>query len=155
MPTYFFDSSALAKRYVVEAGSNWVKSICNPDAQNVIACSNLVEVEVSSAFCRRCREGHITTSERDGLIASLHYDCNAEYYLLNATNTILNRAIDLLKNYPLRGYDSIQLATALVANQILVSHGIPALTFVCADNRLCNAATSEGLTVENPNNYPL
>ncbi|MBM3242698.1 hypothetical protein FJZ31_41085 [Candidatus Poribacteria bacterium] len=22
------------------------------------------------------------------------------------------------------------------------------------DNRLCNAATSEGLTVENPNNYP-
>jgi hypothetical protein len=30
MPIYFFDSSALAKRYVAEAGSNWVKSICNP-----------------------------------------------------------------------------------------------------------------------------
>jgi len=62
MPIYFVDSSALAKRYVAEVGSNWVKSICKPDARNVIACSNLTEVEVSSAFCRRCREGHITTS---------------------------------------------------------------------------------------------
>jgi len=154
MPIYFFDSSALAKRYVAEAGSNWVKSICNPDVHNVIACSNLTEVEVSSAFCRRCREGHITTSERDGLIATLHHDCNAEYYLIEVTNNIRNRAIDLLKNYPLRGYDAMQLATALVANQILVSHGLPALTFVCADNRLCNAANGEGLIVENPNNYP-
>ncbi|MBM3238987.1 type II toxin-antitoxin system VapC family toxin [Candidatus Poribacteria bacterium] len=154
MPIYFFDSSALAKRYVAEVGSNWVKSICNPNAQNIIACSNLAEVEVSSAFCRRCREGYITTSERDGLIATLHHDCNVEYYLLNVTNTILNRAIDLLKNYPLRGYDAVQLATALVANQILVSNGLPALTFACADNRLCDAAASEGLTVENPINYP-
>jgi len=154
MPTYFFDSSALAKRYVTEAGSNWVKSICNPDAHNVIVCSNLAEVEVSSVFCRRCREGHITTRERNGLIATLNHDCNAEYYLIEVTNTIRNRAIDLLKNYPLRGYDAMQLATALVANQILVSNGLPALTFVCADNRLCNAANSEGLIVENPNNYP-
>jgi len=154
MPIYFLDSSALAKRYVAELGSNWVKSICNPAARNVIACSNLTEVEVSSAFCRRCREGHITTNERNGLIATLHHDCNTEYYLLEVTNTIRNRAIDLLKNYPLRGYDAIQLATALVANQILVSYGLPALTFVCADNRLCNAADSEGLIVENPNNYP-
>jgi predicted nucleic acid-binding protein len=154
MPIYFFDSSALAKRYVAEAGSNWVKSICNPAAQNIIACSNLTEVEVSSAFCRRCREEHITTSERDRLIATLHHDCNAEYYLLDVTNAIRDKAIDLLKNYLLRGYDAMQLATALVANQILVSHSLPALTFVCADNRLYNAATSEGLMVENPNNYP-
>jgi predicted nucleic acid-binding protein len=154
MPIYFLDSSALAKRYVAEAGSNWVKSICNPNARNIIACSNLMEVEVSSAFCRRCRERHITISERDGLIATLRYDCNAEYYLLDVTNTIRNRAIDLLKNYPLRGYDAIQLATVLIANQILVSHALSALTFVCADNRLCNAAAGEGLVVENPNNYP-
>ncbi len=129
MPIYFLDSSALAKRYVAEAGSKWVKSICNPNVRNIIACSNLVEqeinkflsvsfdqtfllkrkvwVEVSSAFCRRCRERHITISERDGLIATLRHDCNAEYYLLEVTNTIRNRAIDLLKNYPLRGYDAI------------------------------------------------
>jgi predicted nucleic acid-binding protein len=154
MPIYFFDSSALVKRYVAEAGSNWVKSICNLADQNIIACSNLTEVEVSSAFCRRCRERYITTSERNGLIAALHHDCNAEYYLLEVTNTIRDRAIDLLQNYPLRGYDAVQLATAFVANQILISHDFPSLMFVCADNRLCNTATSEGLTVENPNNYP-
>ncbi|HIE28223.1 TPA: hypothetical protein EYP66_13140 [Candidatus Poribacteria bacterium] len=65
MPIYFFDSSALAKRYVAETGSNWVKSICNPvrfaqpqagafagfrPARNVIACSNLTEVEISSCI---------------------------------------------------------------------------------------------------------
>jgi predicted nucleic acid-binding protein len=124
-----FESSALAKQYVTESGSNWVKSICNPNTQNVIACSNLTEVEVSSAFCRRCREGHITTSERDRLIATLHHDCNAEYYSLDVTNAIRDKAIDLLKNYSLRGYDAMQLATALVSNQILVSHSLPVLTF--------------------------
>lgn len=154
MSVYFFDSSALAKRYVSETGSKWIKSLCNSNTGNIIICSNLTEVEVSSAFCRRCREGHISIKERNDLIKTLRHDCILEYYLLEITNNIRDKAIELLKNYKLRGYDAMQLATALVANQILISHKLGALTFVCADNRLYNAAVSERLTVDNPNNYP-
>lgn len=32
--------------------------------------------------------------------------------------------------------------------------GLPALIFLAADQRLLAAAAAEGLTVDNPNNYP-
>jgi uncharacterized protein len=30
MAAYFFDSSALVKRYVVESGTQWVRNLCDP-----------------------------------------------------------------------------------------------------------------------------
>jgi len=42
----------------------------------------------------------------------------------------------------------------LAANDALVAAGLPGLTFVAADDDLLTAASSEGLTTENPNHYP-
>ena len=147
MSVYFLESSSLTKRYVNEIGSNWVKGIVT-DPQHTIVCSQIGEVEVSSAFCRRYREGSITTTERDQLIATLHHDCSATYHALNVTDDILTEAVRLLKAYPLRTYDAIQLATALVANWTLTQQELPLLIFVCADGRLLQAAIAEGLSVE-------
>ncbi|MCZ6680412.1 MAG: hypothetical protein O7E52_24545 [Candidatus Poribacteria bacterium] len=36
MAVYFFDSSAIVKRYVSEMGTTWVGSICRPTAGNDI-----------------------------------------------------------------------------------------------------------------------
>jgi hypothetical protein len=60
----------------------------------------------------------------------------------------------LLEHHPLRTYDALHLASALLVNDQLVAVGLPPLTFLAADNRLLTAATLEGLTVDNPNNYP-
>jgi hypothetical protein len=43
------------------------------------------------------------------------------------------------------------LATALTSNRLLSDSGLPALTFLCADDRLLDAATAEGLATDNPN----
>ena len=138
---------------LVVTDTGGVKGIVT-DPQNTIVCSQIGEVEVSSAFCRRCREGSITTTERDQLIATLHHDCSATYHAINVTDDVLTEAVHLLKAYPLRAYDAIQLATALVANQTLTQQGLPSLIFVCADGRLLQAAIAEGLAVEDPNNHP-
>jgi predicted nucleic acid-binding protein len=45
---YFFDSSALVKAYIDEAGTNWVRTILD-DPQHRISISALAEVEVTSA----------------------------------------------------------------------------------------------------------
>lgn len=58
------------------------------------------------------------------------------------------------KNYRLRGYDAVQLATALDVNATLVAGGLASLTFVAADNDLIAAARGEGLHTENPNLHP-
>lgn len=67
---------------------------------------------------------------------------------------IISRAVTLTQNHRLRGYDAVQLATALVTNETLVAAGLSGLTFVAADDDLLAAARSEGLTSDNPNNYP-
>ena len=54
----------------------------------------------------------------------------------------------------LRGYDAIQLATALMTNETLTAAGLPSLIFIAADDDLLAAARDEGLAADNPNNYP-
>jgi hypothetical protein len=60
---------------------------------------------------------------------------------------------DLLERHPLRASDAIHLATALTSNQLLSNGDLPALTFLCADDRLLDAAMAEGLGVDNPNHH--
>ena len=62
--------------------------------------------------------------------------------------------MSLTQNLKLRGYDAVQLATTLVANEALTAASLPGLTFVAADHDLLTAANAEGLDAENPNRYP-
>ena len=47
----------------------------------------------------------------------------------------------------------MHLATALVTNQRLLANNLAPLIFLSADNRLNDAASAEGLTVDNPNQH--
>lgn len=77
-----------------------------------------------------------------------------EYTFVELDMRIIERARNLLDRYVLRAYDSIQLASALIANQILVERELPPLIFISADARLLQVATAEGLAVDNPNLHP-
>jgi predicted nucleic acid-binding protein len=68
----------------------------------------------------------------------------SEYRLLDLTTLVIERARKLLEHHPLRAYDSVQLASALSANDVLVAAGQSVLTFLAADDRLLAAARAEG-----------
>ena len=152
MTHYFLDSSALVKRYVVEVGANWVRSITLPSAANSIIIAHITQVEVVSGAMRRKREGTITA--RTARVTRLLVDRHAsrEYRVIGLTGQIVQRAEDLLEVHPLRAYDSIQLASALESNTRLIAAGLSPLTFISADSRLLSAA--EGLTTDDPNAHP-
>jgi predicted nucleic acid-binding protein len=57
MPSYYFDTSALAKRYVVEVGSAWVQAVVAQQSGHMIYTSVLTQPEIVSALQRRVREG--------------------------------------------------------------------------------------------------
>jgi predicted nucleic acid-binding protein len=60
----------------------------------------------------------------------------------------------VVKRYaPVRGYDAVHLATAIVLNNALIGAGQSQLVFVAADTRLCDAAQEEGLATETPNDH--
>lgn len=154
---YYFDSSALVKLYIFERGSHWVRRLIESPQEfppSVIS-SKLSVVETASAFFKRQRQGVISNSLKQRLVSRFLYDTQHRYLLTAPNDDVLTMAIDLLQRHPLRAYDAVQLATALVINQqirITWRHDTD-LTFVSADNLLCQAAQAEGLVAENPNTY--
>jgi len=64
---------------------------------------------------------------------------------------VIETAGQLLERHPLRAYDSVQLASALVAGRVLADVALPQPTFLAADDNLLAFAQAEGLLIDNPN----
>jgi predicted nucleic acid-binding protein len=77
-------------------------------------------------------------------------DCAETFLLLQVDRSVIDQAVELTQSHRLRGYDAVQLATALVANDDLVEQEHSPLVFVASDNDLLAAARAEGLTADNP-----
>jgi len=151
---YFLDSSALIKRYVVEIGSPWIKTLTDSQTGNSLLVVRITWVEVLSAFARRQREGGITAAEVAALIAKFRSEFNSRYRVIEVDLALVERAGELIVQYPLRAYDAVQLAAALRVESVLTSMPETRLIFVSADNRLLDIAQLAGLATDNPNNYP-
>jgi predicted nucleic acid-binding protein len=151
MNTYFFDASALVKRYLTEIGSKWVQTLIDSSAEDVVAVAEITRVEVAAALAARHRApGGLSLRHRDQSVALLLKHFDLEYQITALDSLTIARAVELTQNHRLRGYDAVQLATALAANHALIALGLPPLVFVAADNDLLAAAQLEGLAIENP-----
>jgi uncharacterized protein len=65
----FFDSSALAKRYIEEKGSDQVQAVLS--SASALAVSVISVPEIVSALCRRRRERKVSTEEYRNAKASV------------------------------------------------------------------------------------
>lgn len=154
MAAYFFDSSASVKRFAKEKGSAWIFGLLRPAARNWIYVSSLSLVEVTAALARR-RKGKTLDARRAGKsIKRFQRSFEHRFLIVEITPPLLDEAAQIADRYELRGYDAVQLASALEASQNRLTLGLSPLIFVSADNELNRAAQAESLAVENPNNYP-
>ena len=153
MSTLFFDSSALAKRYMPETGTAWVRSRTSTTAQNDIVIAQISPVELISAFARQYHDGQIDLAILQAFRRLMMRHVQNQYHVLALSNAIVSQALVLHETHRLRAYDSVQLAAALELNTRLTSAG-RSLIFIAADVRLLQAAATEGLATDNPNNYP-
>ena len=157
MSTYFFDASAVVKRYITETGSDWVMTQCRRAAGNTVILSYASLAEAVTAFCRRARAQNISQRiselERDRHIKLFRQDATRQYSLVRVTKAVYMRAGDLSRIHKLRAYDAIQLVCALEASDRLVALGRTAPIFVSADTDLLSIAQAEGFDVENPNDH--
>ena len=153
MTTYYMDTSALAKRYIDEAGSDWVRTTLRQLPSPSVIVVNLAIVEMTSALTRRRRDGLLTPLEYAHIQDAFRSDCLNEYRIVAAVDSILDEANRLLEQHLLRAYDAVHLATAVVANRRLLGERLAPLTFLSADDRLNDAASAEGITVDNPNRH--
>jgi predicted nucleic acid-binding protein len=136
----YLDTSALVKRYVEEDGSERVDSLWEEAAE--VVTSTVAFAEGMSAFCRKWREGVISETDCFQTIAEF----KSEYlrFALVPITPESNRIVEgLLLKYPLRGFDAIHLASALLIRREADFD----VTFACFDAALSGAAKGEGLIV--------
>ena len=136
MPAFFFDSSALAKCYVIEVGSAWVRAILAPASRNDIHVLPVAEVEVASAIVRRRNTGAISVADAATALIQLRHDFTTDYIVLGAPDQLFNFAVSLVETYGLRAYDAVQLAAAAELNRVRTTGGLLPAAIVSADQEL-------------------
>ena len=154
MAVYFFDTSAIVKRYASETGSIWVQNITDPASGSIIYLARITEVEVVSAITRRLREGSLSASDAALGITTFSYDFLHHYRVIEIVPELTNRAVSIVQVYALRAYDAVQLASALEINTERIASGAPSVALISADAALNAAAIAEGLAVDDPNAHP-
>jgi uncharacterized protein len=150
---YFFDSSALVKRYAQETGSEWILALTEPAAGHSLYMARITAVEVVSALTRRQRGGSVSETDASTAMAAFRYDLSHHYRVIEITPTVITQAMQLAETHGLRGYDAVQLAAALIVQKMRETLGLSALELVSADGELNHAAATEDLTVDNPNSH--
>jgi predicted nucleic acid-binding protein len=148
MAGYFFDTSALVKRYHQEQGTPAVDRLFAEGASIVI--SRLGIVETVSALALKIRTGELEID--DYTVTRKKFLGDVSERKLNAVRLLVphfrhaERLIDRHgKSRRLRTLDALQLSVALDLHQHARIE-----TFVCADQPVCEIAAMEGLTTLNP-----
>lgn len=134
--TVYFDSSALAKAYLVEAGTDRVEQLLREAGEVVL--SVLCVPEVLSAASRLRRGGLVTAEQYLRIKDELTGDVG-EATVMDLTPEVIARAIRCLEDTPLRTLDALHLGAAL---------SYPCDLLVSADRRQTEAAGLLGLTAE-------
>lgn len=126
----FFDTSALAKRYVEERGSEEVESLCGEASD--LAVSVIAIPEIISALSRLRRERRITARQYARAKAALWNDIQ-DVSVCNLTPEVIDRSIEILERSPVRAMDALHVACAVEWGSDL---------FVSSDRRQLEAAGS-------------
>ncbi|MCU0503062.1 MAG: type II toxin-antitoxin system VapC family toxin [Anaerolineae bacterium] len=153
MADYYFDSSALVKRYVNEMGSTWVSGLFDPSLRHEAFIAAITPVEIVAAIARRARGRTIAQVDAVAACTQFRADLQTSYQVVELTDVLLAHAMSLAETHALRGYDAVQLAAALAVNALCVENDLPPLIFVSADGELNTVAADMGLAIDNPNDH--
>lgn len=137
---YYFDTSALLKRYIKEPGSEVIDDTI--DKAHEILVSAFTHIEAISALRRLLSEGKICKDDYNNIKSELNKDFK-DFTILPILQETLNKAYQIVDAEDLRTLDAIQLATVIIA-----SENIDIL--VAADQRLLSAANNNNIVTIDP-----
>ena len=154
MADYFFDTSALVKRHVIEVGSAWVRSLVRARAAHDLYIARITAVEMVAAISRRQRGGSLSAAQAGAILGHFRRHLTQRYRVVEMTTALFDDAMSMARKHQLRAYDAVQLAVALEVQRLQQIAGLGPVTLISADHDLNSAATAEGLLVDDPNTHP-
>ena len=146
MTFYFFDTSALVKRYHLEPSSERVNAIFD-DQDNILIIWELALVELASALQRKRNRGEITLQAMNDALAQFANEVLSDLIVTGFRSGFIQQARDLVLQHSLRTLDALQLTSASEFRTL-------SPVFLCADAGLRRAASDVGLVVLDPEVVP-
>lgn len=137
----YFDTSALIKRYVDEAGRHEVLQLLR---RHQCVTSAVLPVEFRSALRRRVADRSLDARRVPVILKRFAADRDF-WASIEVTGEVLQHAEKLVAAHPLRTLDAIHVASAdLFVNRLAASE----LTFVSADARQTTVAAAIGMATQ-------
>jgi predicted nucleic acid-binding protein len=139
----FADTSALVKLYADETDHKLVRDL------DILVVSCLARVEVPAALWRKHRIGELPASDARLLVSAFEVDYFGadgqppRFAAVGLPGEILEQGARLVAVHGLRGYDAVQLSSALAVRAADPSCG----TVACFDRCLRDAAAAEGFAL--------
>ena len=137
---YFYDTSALIKRYVQEKGSDIVDNLM--ESADEIFISAITMIESISAARRLLEERSLSKSDfnvfKDNLASDFPF-----FTVVDFSEYIEKKAIELIEKHQIKTLDAIQLACCLAVKED-IDH------LVTCDIKLARTASDVGIDTINP-----
>jgi predicted nucleic acid-binding protein len=135
MPGIFLDTSAFAKLYIAESGSEELGNLIRKTESLVV--SVIILPETLSALRRLVREGSLEEKDYQELKERICGDI-ATIEVVSVSDEVIKKTIAAMELSQLRTLDALHIGSAIAAGTSL---------FVTADERQAKAARSSGLAV--------
>jgi predicted nucleic acid-binding protein len=143
---YFLESTAFAKLFVQEPGTDALIHLMEAVEDNRKLISASTPLEVYAAIRRRERSGAVSAENASAALDSLRLE-SARMVQQPLNPAVLEAARQLLDRTTLRWPDTLQLGAAEVAREMFQGTEI---IFVSASAQLLEAAKAEGFNILDP-----
>jgi uncharacterized protein len=137
----YYDSSALVKFYVTEAGSDDIRRLIRMEKLVNTAAVSGAEVPAAIAQARRMRR--LSAVNAEAAMSLFRVEWAGRFVAMALDRELAAEAGDLAWRYGLHGFDAAHLASARQAGRL---YGEP-VTMVTYDRHLRQAALAEGMAV--------
>ena len=149
---FYFDASALAKRYTDEVGSDKIDFFFDNVPLERLSCLTLGAIEVFWICVRKRNDNRITSHQFERATTHLRHEVinnQSGFKTIPVPDSLVWDSMDLIETHSLNSVDAMVLRSALDTATALRSTE-DRLVLIASDQRLLRAAHAEGLEVFNP-----
>jgi predicted nucleic acid-binding protein len=149
---FYFDASALVKRYTRESGSDKMLFLFRNVPLGRLLCLTIGAMEVFWICVRKRNDGRITSHQFERAVTHLRREVintQSDFKTISVPDSLVWDSMNLVDIHSLNSVDAIVLRSALDIASELRNAG-DTLVLVASDQRLLRAARTEGLQGFNP-----
>ena len=151
---FYFDASALVKRYTDEKGSYEEDFFFDNVPLSRICCLNIGTIEVFWVCVRKKNDRRIIGHQFVRAVTHLKSEVmnsDSDFKTIPVPDSLILNSMSLIETHSLNSVDALVLRSALDIDSQLHNTD-DRLVLVASDQRLLRAARAEGLLVFNPEN---